>query len=354
MTTLVLIGGFLGGGKTTLILEAARRLAARGLRVGIVMNDQAGQLVDTRLARAEEFDAGEVTGGCFCCRFTDLAQTLGGLLAANRDVIFAEPVGSCADLAATVLAPLERFHSGQYRLAPYSVVADPRRAHQLLAPGADERLSYLFRKQLEEAGLVLQTKADLPAPPFSWPGVPNLRLSARTGEGVDEWLDLILQQTWANDRPELDIDYALYAGAEAALAWLNWRAHLESPRALPPAFVAGPLLDALDSGLTAASIPIAHLKVFVQTNSGYLKASVCINGQEPIVQGRLDAPPARRHEIVLNLRATAAPEQVTAILQNAAAQLPGRLQVHSLECFRPSPPRPEHRLTRDSKDSPNP
>ena len=47
----VLVGGFLGSGKTTLILAAARELERRGLRSAMVWNDQGGDLVDSRLDR---------------------------------------------------------------------------------------------------------------------------------------------------------------------------------------------------------------------------------------------------------------------------------------------------------------
>ena len=66
---IVLVGGFLGAGKTSLILAAARILEARGLRCAVILNDQGKELVDTSLAAAQRILAREVTGGCFCCRF---------------------------------------------------------------------------------------------------------------------------------------------------------------------------------------------------------------------------------------------------------------------------------------------
>ena len=46
-TRLIFVGGFLGAGKTTLLLRAAGMLAEQGQRVGVVMNDQSSNLVDT-------------------------------------------------------------------------------------------------------------------------------------------------------------------------------------------------------------------------------------------------------------------------------------------------------------------
>ena len=113
---LIFVGGFLGAGKTTLIAEAARRLAGRGLRVGLITNDQAAGLVDTHNLRHQGLNVQEVAGGCFCCRFEDLiaaADSLAGRL--QPDVLLGEPVGSCTDISATVLQPLKQLHPDRWR-----------------------------------------------------------------------------------------------------------------------------------------------------------------------------------------------------------------------------------------------
>src|SRR5688572_24709719 len=103
----VMVGGFLGAGKTTTIAKLARHYMSQGKRVGIVTNDQASDLVDTNSLRSQGFEVGEVAGSCFCCNFNELVNTIGRVGIANRpDVILAEPVGSCTDLVATVVQPL--------------------------------------------------------------------------------------------------------------------------------------------------------------------------------------------------------------------------------------------------------
>src|SRR5687767_9921262 len=103
----VMVGGFLGAGKTTTLARLARHYTARGQRVGIVTNDQAQDLVDTSGLRSQGFAVREVAGACFCCRFDDLVSQVGQLEEQQRpDVILAEPVGSCTDLVATVVQPL--------------------------------------------------------------------------------------------------------------------------------------------------------------------------------------------------------------------------------------------------------
>src|SRR5262245_18300455 len=114
---LYLVGGFLGSGKTTLISQAATVLTSANRRVGVITNDQAGGLVDTRVLREAGFGVSEVTGGSFCCRFDDLIGAAGSLLDEfSPEVLLGEPVGSCTDLSATVLQPLKQLRADRMRL----------------------------------------------------------------------------------------------------------------------------------------------------------------------------------------------------------------------------------------------
>ncbi|HTZ57766.1 MAG TPA: GTP-binding protein [Acidobacteriaceae bacterium] len=339
---IVLVGGFLGAGKTTLILAAARELQSRGLRSAMVWNDQGVDLVDSRYGTLSGAQSGEVTGGCFCCRLTQLMDAMSALRAYAPDVIFAEPVGSCTDLSATVLRPLLEY-SETYQLAPLTVLVDPQRAQGMMEPDADPEMRFLFDKQLQEADLVCFTKSDLS------PGYPAIftkhlrQLSAKSGQGVAAWLNEVLSGAIATGDKALEIDYSEYARAEAALAWLNLRAVFEPAGLLSPAMLLGPLLDDLDAALTANHIPIAHLKAVVSSSTGWLKAAICANGQEPAVEGNLDASPAARLELLLNLRALGEPDEVRGIVEHELAHRPGVTHFH-LDCFSPSPPVPERRI----------
>ena len=106
-TRFIMIGGFLGAGKTTAISRLARYHQARGNRVAIITNDHASDLVDTHRLRAEGFQVGEIPGGCFCGSldgFRSAFDQLGG--DGEPEIVLVEPIGSCTDLAATVIRPL--------------------------------------------------------------------------------------------------------------------------------------------------------------------------------------------------------------------------------------------------------
>src|SRR5947207_3407813 len=95
-TRYIMIGGFLGAGKTTAIAGLAQRLSRQGQRVGLITNDQGSGLVDTAMLRSRGFATEEIPGGCFCCRFNSLLDAARRLTAQSKpDVFIAEPVGSC-------------------------------------------------------------------------------------------------------------------------------------------------------------------------------------------------------------------------------------------------------------------
>ena len=341
---LVFVGGFLGAGKTTLILKAAELLQARAMRPAVITNDQDAGLVDTQQALAHDIDTREVSGGCFCCRFSDLLDAAEQLAEYRPDVILAEPVGSCIDLSATILQPLRAFHHGDYRVAPLTVLVDPAMAQRVQRHEVSLEMAYLIRNQLAEADLVCSTKRDLYGNSAGLPFPVDFFLSAKTGEGVGEWLDEVLTTTRVVGAHLLEVDYSEYGAAEAALGWLNVHAFVQLSEPATPLAFSGPLLDEIESALTGAGIAIAHLKIFDRASSGWMRASICANGQEPVPAGDLLAEPARDHELAINLRAVADPAALESIVRQAFRNVTGRVQIGHFGAFRPAQPMPEHRF----------
>lgn len=340
---LAIVGGFLGAGKTTLLLAAAKALHLRGRRAAIILNDQSDDLVDTTLVETQKHLNREVTGGCFCCRFSDLAKKANELAALDPDVIFAEPVGSCTDLAATVIRPLRMHHGRDFRIAPLTVLVDPARYRDLDGNRLPSGMAYLFRKQLEEADIVVFTKADLyPDPPATGMFSPR-KLSAHTGEGVDVWLDEVLDGELTPGAWTLDIDYKTYARAEASLVWLNMKCNLRFRVSVSPSAILGPLLETIDSYCTRSGVTIAHAKAILASENGLLKAAIVANEQEPQTEGDLIGAESDRFDFLLNLRADGTVSAVRGAVLDAMLSVPATCSNQQLRCFRPSEPKPEYR-----------
>jgi len=179
-----------------------------------------------------------------------------------------------------------------------------------------------------------------------WRPVPSGSVHCACGSGprAAEWLALVLDGASVAGQRLLTIDYSRYAEAEAALGWLNWRAEYRPKTPLSPLALVGPIFDELDRLLTNAAIDIAHLKAFDRTPTGYIKASICHNGEDPVVEGDRLAAPTRHHDLTINLRALGAPEVLRDAMESAITVLPGKAINVRVRAFRPEAPSPEHRF----------
>src|SRR5713226_8017738 len=231
----IMIGGFLGAGKTTAMIRLAQKLVKDGVRVGLITNDQSSGLVDTTLARASQLPVEEITGGCFCCRFQSLVDAASNLTRYTAPEVFlTEPVGSCTDLRASVAYPLRRLYGDRFSVAPLSVLIDPVRGARILGiePGKvfAPKVVYVYRKQLEEADVIAINKSDLvnadqlerlrDALSIEFPRAEILSISALHSQGLEPWFERIIGGELASFTAP-DLDYGLYAEGEAMLGWFN-------------------------------------------------------------------------------------------------------------------------------------
>jgi G3E family GTPase len=362
----VMIGGFLGAGKSTAVLALARHLRDRGVKAGLITNDQSVGLVDTAFMRSAGFDVQEIPGGCFCCRFNSLVEAADKLTAdATPGVFIAEPVGSCTDLVASVSYPLRRLYGDRYQIAPLSVVVDPIRARRVLGLDSgrsfSEKIVYVYRKQLEEADLIVVNKRELigaaslkelvEALGEQFPQAKVLSVSARQGTGMDEWFKRILQDR-IGDRPTMGVDYRVYAEGEALLGWLNMTVRLEADAAFDGEKSMMDLAERVRAQLNAAGAEIAHLKMTLMSDDQPGQAAVLNLVRNDFVPELAQSLPerVRRGRLVVNLRAEADPRKLDRVTRSElhsvmeTARPPIRVVVEHADHFRPSEPRPTWRM----------
>ena len=200
-TRLTLIGGFLGAGKTTLINKLAERFISDRKRIGVITNDQGKYLIDTEFVKVRGIDVEEVTGSCFCCNFPKFFENVEKLSGeGSAEYILAEPVGSCTDLIATIMAPLSSFHGKEYSISPLIVLVD---GTKMIDRSLDEATlgGYLRHHQVAEAEYLVLTKTDMLSSDAVGrfldelqhinPFAKTIVYSAVTGEGLDEIVGII-------------------------------------------------------------------------------------------------------------------------------------------------------------------
>jgi len=359
----MMVGGFLGAGKTTAVLVIGKLLKEKGLSVGLITNDQSIGLVDTALLRSQGFATEEISGGCFCCRFNSLVQASENLSTEDRPLIFiAEPVGSCTDLRATVSYPLQRIYGDQFLVAPLSVVIDPIRLRRILGLESGKTFSpkvlYIYSKQLEEADILVINKCDLLSGEElaqleavlkeRYPEKSIMRITARTGEGVEAWLDVLLENE-AGQHDAMLVDYDEYADGEAKLGWMNWSGLVAGDEFDGNALLTS-LAGRIRESLKTQSIEIAHLKMTMMPDSGPdLAAGNLVQTEAKFELTYELAEPLDEGTLIINLRAEGAPDVlqdvITAVIQDQMAASNLECTVHHLEAFRPGRPVPTHRYT---------
>jgi len=362
----IMIGGFLGAGKTTAVAKLARRLVDSGKRVGLITNDQGRELVDTKMLKSLGFATEEIAGGCFCCRFNSLVEAAQNLAAGSApDVFIAEPVGSCTDLVATVTYPLRRIYGEGFQIAPLSVLVDPVRARRVfgLEEGGNfsEKVVYIYKKQLEEADIIIINKLELldegqlreleATLRSEFPHARVISASARAGEGLDEWFEGLSNGTTQAIRRTMEVDYDVYADGEALLGWLNATVEVDAPGGIDADDLLQTLAGEVQARLKERESEIAHFKMTLNATDS-LAGEVAIlnlvrNDFVPELCQRLDEE-VENAQIIVNLRAEAAPEDLAGVLHASLkateAACPGvSLRLEHKEYFRPGRPTPTHR-----------
>lgn len=363
----LMIGGFLGAGKTTAIARLASHYIAAGKKVALVTNDQAYDLVDTGTLRAKGFDVGEVPGACFCCKFDDLVSTIGTLSTDSvPDIVIAEPVGSCTDLVATVIEPMQELFGDRFEMGPLVVLLKPEHGKKILGDepgrGFSAKAEYIFLKQLEEADAIGINKIDkVPADSLAellentrqrFPNKPVFGVSAVDGTGFDQ---LVQAADQLRDPREsmMDVDYDIYADGEAELGWLNGQLTATSTLETPTEKfsldqLALLLVESIGTRLAEADCEVAHLKVLAQTLHDTAVANLV--GADLAAELSLASEiQTTTADVLVNARVAADPELLESVVRDSANVIAGQLSIKvgvgNIQRFRPSRPQPTHKFS---------
>jgi G3E family GTPase len=361
----IMIGGFLGAGKTTTVGRLARHLSDQGLKVGLITNDQAGGLVDTKLLRGQGYATEEIAGGCFCCRFNTLVDAASKLTNDSKpDVFIAEPVGSCTDLVATVTYPLRRMYGDSFTIAPLSVLVDPIRARRVF--GLDDggtfssKVAYIFKKQLEEADIIVISKSDLiddtqreelrAVLTKEFPLAKIVTASPRQETGLDELFSSLMTDEQARRNP-MAVDYEVYADGEALLGWLNASVTLKSNDEFEANDFLKKLATHVQGLLQIAGVEIAHFKMTFSPDDGIAGelASINLVRSDYVAELGMELDePSTGGQLIINLRAEADPASLVEAVKEGLRQVITNFfglqaTLDHEEHFRPGKPTPTHR-----------
>jgi len=354
-----LVSGFLGSGKTTAIIGTARQLVEQGVKVAVITNDQGSDLVDTGLFQSAGITSGEVAGGCFCCMYNDLTSEIKRIReTVDPQIVFAEAVGSCTDLVATVVRPLELGLSNGIRVGSYSVFVDVNLLGYWLSgmnlPFTDD-IRYIFEQQINESTILIVNKIDLLSEHSRervrerlqaiFPGKKIMLQSSLDASDLNAWWSQI-HSAGKSIGESIDIDYDRYASGESQLAWYNSRITLSGEDSARREYLFR-FMREFQKTIQENSIPVGHAKLLASDEHTTVKYSM-VHDQK-WSESPYDADRLRPDAFVLNARLECTASLAVSLIHdslNSALTEGGDIEIEICDeqAFHPAYPEPLHRM----------
>jgi hypothetical protein len=302
------------------------------------------------------------------------------------EVVFAESVGSCADVVATVVKPFDAFRQ---KHSPPGTITTFVDARMLEARYSEKRLPfsdgvlYIFDKQIEEAALLVINKRDLltteraqalrKAAERRFPEKKVLLHSALQEEDLQTWYRELTNLPGSGGRsPEslTAIDYRRYGSAEQELAWLDFEGVVArkrdtgSSKATPTLTSASretdrdvltQLIARFARLLDEEGAPLGHLKVVITGDAAVSsKISLTAAGSnhssyETTLSRQIPVNLRLPVRVLLNARVMADAEVLERSFERAVSEVAAEagltIEKQFQESFVPGFPKPVHRLS---------
>ncbi len=157
---IIQIAGFLGCGKTTLMLRIARILSEDyGYRVALVVNELGSVPVDGKVLEESGLMLKEIGSGCICCEVAQTFANTVSMLALDfkPDVLLVEPTGVAIPRQVKLVAAMGGRNT-HVEVGPAIVLFDSSRPDELMD---DELMGLLVKAQLRDADIVVISKVDM-------------------------------------------------------------------------------------------------------------------------------------------------------------------------------------------------
>ncbi len=352
---LILTGGFLGSGKTTAIQRSCNLLSKENVRVAVITNDQGEDLVDSKFLQNFSIPVKEVTNGCFCCNYNSLLENINYFSETiNPQMVFAESVGSCTDLVATIAKPLAEIHPGVS--VNISVFVDSYLLYSLISGKSsfiNDSVRYIFKKQMEEADVLVLNKTDLLGPKqleeiqelinHEYPFKKILLQNSLLNMDIEKWIDCLRKEEFL-PKESLDLDYRIYGAGEAELAWLDAVLVINTKK-IVALKAATSLAEAVYEKIKIQGYIIGHLKYLIDDGDKQYKISYTTTSKTKkfFISGT-----SRKVAVLINARVETNPEILKRIVYSTMDEISlkanCKIQVRSISAFKPGFPMPTHRI----------
>jgi G3E family GTPase len=298
----IVVGGFLGSGKTTTIINMGKYLSEKGKKVAIIVNEIGEVGIDGDVIKRFGFDTKEITSGCICCSLKVGLRTTVTLLEKEYkpDILMIEPTGIA--FPHVIRDEIELMNLGeQVKIAPLVTLIDGSRFKHLM-----KEVKEFAMRQIIDAEILVINKIDLIEPirlPIIEASVQQLNPKARvvllsgreTGEKFQNFMRIVLpdleetltksQRTVAEknsgfseaQETENSIEASGVGCYSAEFTIENGNVNLETARELTTE-----LMDTIKARVLKLNPEfVGHIKLFMDNGLETVKQSVTIYYEEP-------------------------------------------------------------------------
>ena len=197
---MIIIAGFLGSGKTTLILNTIERISEiTDKKVAVIVNDFGNIAIDGKVMERYGLKVQELPRGCICCtlgpNFLDTVRILDDKY--SPDLVIVEPSG-IADPDA-LLATMEHYHGKPLGYIKTVILLDAVRFPVLI-----QAMKHPLQIQIRAADMLLLTKSDEVDPSRIQEmigyirerreDIPVLEVSSTDGRNLDDFVQRMAGQ----------------------------------------------------------------------------------------------------------------------------------------------------------------
>lgn len=305
---LFIIAGFLGSGKTSLLLAVAKAVSESGRKMAIIENEIGEVGVDDAVLAGEGFPVKEIFSGCICCSLRlDLINTLLELEREyNPDIVIMEPSGVASPRQ--VIAALNGY-GGEIDRKHVAVIIDAERFQKLVSLDIP-----LITDGIHAADIVVLNKVDLIEDKELEQITARIRqvrpecriinVSALENRNVDVLVQEFMAVPDAEKKTDKEIPFFPSRRGLEPVPFshrfsmpVDGLSHGDISTELTN-LINGIANDLEESGCTV----IGHIKAIAKTlNGGYLMVSATSMGQRPHLRGRLPSGELEPLQITLNV-----------------------------------------------------
>ena len=298
----IVVGGFLGSGKTTTIINMGKYLAEKGKKVAIIVNEIGEVGIDGDVIKRFGFDTKEITSGCICCSLKVGLRTTVTLLEKEYkpDILMIEPTGIA--FPHVIRDEIELMNLGeQVKIAPLVTLIDGSRFKHLM-----KEVKEFAMRQIIDAEILVINKIDLIEPirlPIIEASVQQLNPKARvvllsgkdTGEKFENFMRIVLPdleevseriprakvtgegELSAPEETESSIEASKVGSYAAEFAVENENLSTEAARELTTE-----LINTIKAKVLKLNPEfVGHIKLFLDNGLETVKQSVTIYYEEP-------------------------------------------------------------------------